>query len=267
MDLPDHLTCLLRNLYAGQEATLRTRHGIADWFEFGKGVHQGYILSPWLFNLYVEYIMWNAGLDKAQAGIKIVERNINNFRYADDTTLMAESEEELKSLLMKLKEESHKAVLKPNIQKMRIMASDPIFSWKIDRQTMETVTDFLFLGSKISIVGDCSHENKRCLFLGRKNYDKLDSISRSRNIALLTKFFFPPVVTYACENWTIKKAEHWRVDGFRPWCWRRLLRVHCSTRRSSQSILKEINFEYLLEVVMLKHNSNTLATWCKEQTH
>ena len=146
MGIPDHLTCLLRNLYAGQEATVRTGHG-TDWFQIGKGVCQGYILSPCLFNLYAEYIMRNAGLDEAQAGIKIARRNINNPRYADDTTLRAESEEELKNLLIKVKE-SEKVGLKLNIQKTKIMASGPITSWQIDGETMETVTDFIFLGSK-----------------------------------------------------------------------------------------------------------------------
>ena len=142
--IPDHLTCLLRNLYEGQEATARTGHGTTDWFQIGKGVHQGYILSPCLFNLNAEYIMQNAGLDEAQAGIKIARRNINNLRYANDTTLMAESEEELKSLLMKVKEESEKVGLKLNIQKTKIMSSSPITSWQIDGETMETVTDYFF---------------------------------------------------------------------------------------------------------------------------
>ena len=145
MRIPDHLTCLLRNIYAGHEATVRTRHGTTDWLQIGKGVHQGYILSPCLFNLYAEYIMLNAGLDEAQAGIKVTKRNINNLRYADDTTLMAEREEELKSLLMKVKEESEKASLKLNIQKTKIMASGPTTSWQIDGETMETVRD-CFLG-------------------------------------------------------------------------------------------------------------------------
>ena len=146
MGIPDHLTCLLKNLYAGQEATVRTRHGTTDWFQIGKGVHQGCILSPCLFNLYAEYIMQNARLDEAQTGIKIARRNINNLRYADDTTLMAESKEELKSLLMKVKEESEKAGLKLNIQKTKIMASGPITSWKIDGETMETVRDYILVG-------------------------------------------------------------------------------------------------------------------------
>ena len=156
MGIPDHITCLLRNLYVCQEATVRTRHGTTDWFQNGKGVHQGYILSPCLFKLYAEYIMQNAGLDEAQAGIKIAGRNINNLRYADDTTLM-ESEEELKSLLMKVKEESEKFGLNLNIQKTKIMASGPITSWQIDR---ETVADFIFGGSKITADGDCNHEIK-----------------------------------------------------------------------------------------------------------
>ena len=142
MGIPDHLTCLLRNLYAGQEAIVITRHGTTDWFQIGKGIHQGCILSPCLFNLYAEYIIRNAGLDEAQAGIKITGGNINNLRYADDTTLMAESKEELKSLLMKVKEESEIVGLKLNIQKTKIMISGPITSWQIDGETMETVTDF-----------------------------------------------------------------------------------------------------------------------------
>ena len=163
MGIPDHLAYLLRNLYAGQEATVRTGHGTTDRFQIGNGVRQGYVLSPCLFNLYAEYIMRNAGLEETQAG-----RNINNLRCADDTTLMAESEEELKSFLMKVKEESEKVDLKFNIQKTKIMASGPITSWEIDGETVETVSDFIFLCSKITADGDCSHEIKRRLLLGRK---------------------------------------------------------------------------------------------------
>ena len=148
MVIPDHLICLLRNLYAGQESTVRTGHGTTDWFQIWKGVHQGCILSPCLFNFYAEYIMRNAGLDEAKAGVKIARRNINSLRYTDDTTLIAESEEELKSLLMKVEEESEKAGLKLNIQKSKIMASGPITSWQIDGEIVETVADFIFLGSK-----------------------------------------------------------------------------------------------------------------------
>ena len=196
----------------GQEATVRTGHGTTDWFQIGKGVCQGCILSPCLFNLYAEYIMRNAGLDEAQAGIKIAGRNINNLRYADDTTLVAESKEELKSLLMKMKEESEKAGLKFNIQKTKIMESSPITSWQIGGETMETVTDFIFLVSKITADGDYSHEIKRRLLLGRKTMTNLDSILRSRDIILLTKVHLVkamvfPVVMYGCESWTIKKTE------------------------------------------------------------
>ena len=157
MGIPDHLTYILRNLYAGQEGTVSTGHGTTVWFQIGKGVRQGCILSPGLFNLYAEYIMRNAGLEEAQAGIKIARKNINNLRYADDTTLMAESKE-LKSLLMKVKEESEKVGLKLNIQKTKIMASGPITSWQIDGETVEMVADLIFLGSKITADGDCSHE-------------------------------------------------------------------------------------------------------------
>ena len=172
--------------------------------------------------------MRNTGLEEAQAGIKTAGRNINNLRYADDTTLMAESEEELKSLLMKMKEESEKIGLKLNIQKMKIMASGPITSWEIDGETVETLSDFIFGGSKIPADGDCSHEIKRCLLLGRKVMTNLDSILESSNITLSTKVHLVkamvfPVVVYRCESWTIKKAEHQRTDAFELWFWRRLL--------------------------------------------
>ena len=201
--------------------------------------------------------MRNAGLDEAQAGIKIAGRNINNLRYADDTTLMAESEEELKSPLMKLKEESEKVGLKLNIQKTKIMASGPITSWEIDEETVETVRDFILWGSKITVDGDWSHEIKRHLFLGRKAMTNLDSILKSRNTTLPTKVHLVkamalPVVMYGCESWTIKKAEHRRIDAFELWCWRRLLRVPWTARRSKKSILKEINPEYSLKGMMLK---------------
>ena len=195
MEIPDHLACLLRNLCAAQEAAVRTGYGTTDWFQIGKGVCQGCIMSPCLFNLYVEYNMWNGGLDEAYAGIKIVWRNINNLRYADDTTFMAESEEELKNLLMKVKDESGKAGLKLNIQKTKILASGPITSCQIDWETMETVTKFIFLGSKITAHCNCSHEIKRCLLLGRKAMTNLDCILKSRDItcrqrSILSKLLF-----------------------------------------------------------------------------
>ena len=190
--------------------------------------------------------MRNAGLEEAQAGIKITGRNINNLSYADDTTLMAESEEELKSLLMKVKEESEEVGLKLNIQKTKIMASGPITSWQIHRETVEAVSDFIFLGSKIKADGDCSNEIKRHLLLGRKVMTNLDSILKSRDITLPTKVHLVktmvfPVVMNGCESWTIKKAEHRRIDTFELWCWRGLLRVPWTARRSNQSILKEIS--------------------------
>ena len=202
----------MRNLYAGQEATVRTGHGAADCFQIGKGVHQGCILSPYLFDFCAEYIMRNTGLEEAQAGIKIARRYINNLRYADDNTLMAENEEELKILLMKVKEESEKVGLKLNIQKMKIMASGPITSWQIDGETVKTVSDFIFLGSQITADGDCSHEIKRLLLLGMKVMSNLDSILKSRDITLPTKVRLVkatvfPVVMYGCESWTMKKAE------------------------------------------------------------
>ena len=171
---------ILYYLYAGQEATVRTGHGTTDWFQIGKGVHQVCILSPCLFTLYAEYIMQNTWLDEGQAGIKTAERNINNLRYADDTTFMAESEEELKSLLMNVKEESKKVDLKIDIQKTKIMASGPITSWEIDGETVETVSHFILGGSKITADSDCSHEIKRRLLLGRKVMTNLDSILKSK---------------------------------------------------------------------------------------
>ena len=201
--------------------------------------------------------MRNAGLEEAQAGIKVAGRNINHLRYADDTTLMAESEEELKTLLMKVNEESEKVGLKLNIQKTKIMASAPITSWEIGGEIVETLSGFIFLGSKITADCDCSHEITRCLLLGRKAMTNLDSILKSRYITLPTKVHLVkamvfPVVMYGCENWTVKKAECRRIDAFEVWCWRRLLRVPWTARRSNQSILKEISPRCSLEGLMMK---------------
>ena len=200
--------------------------------------------------------MRNAVLEEAQAGIKIAERNINNLRYADDTTLIAESEEKLKSLLMKVKEEGEKVGLKLNIQKTKIMASGPITSWEIDGEMVETVSDY-FLGSKITADGDCSHEIKRRLLLGRKVMTSLDSVFKSRDITLPTKVHLVkamvfPVVMYECESWTVKKAEHRRIDAFELWCWRRVLRVPWTARRSNQSFLNVISPGISFEGMMLK---------------
>ena len=198
--------------------------------------------------------MQNARLDEAQAGIKIAGGNIKNLRYADDTTLMAESVEELKSLLMKVKEQSEKVGLKLNIQKTNFMASSPITSWQIDGETMETVADFILGVSKITADGDCSHKITRRLLFGRKAMTNLDSILKSRDITLPTKVHLDkamifPVVTYGFESWTIKKTDSQRIDAFELWCWRRLLRAPWT---ANQSILKDINPEYSLEGLMLK---------------
>ncbi|KAF7237663.1 Fibulin-1 [Varanus komodoensis] len=235
MGIPDHLICLLRNLYAGQEATVRTGHRITDWFKIEKGVRQSCILSLCLFNLYAEHIMRKAGLDESQVGIKIARRNTNNLRYADDTTLMAESEEELRSLLMQVKKESAKVGLKLKIKKTMIKASGPLTSWQTDGEEMEVVTDFIFLGSKITTDGDCSQEIKRRLLLGRKAMANLGSILKSRNITLPTKVCIVkamvfPVAMYGCESWTIRKTERQRIEAFELWCWRRLLRVPGTAR-------------------------------------
>ena len=201
--------------------------------------------------------MRNAGLEETQAGIKISGRNINNLRYADDTTLNGRKRRGTKNLLMKVKEESEKVGLKLNIQKTKIMASGPITSWQIDGETVETVSDFIFGGSKITADGDFSHEIKRCLLLGRKAMTNLDSILKSRDITLLTKVHLVkamvfPVVMYGCEIWTVKKAERRRIDAFEPWYWRRLLRVPWTVRRSNQSILKDISPGISLQGMMLK---------------
>ena len=219
MGIPDRLTCLLRNLYAGQEAAVRTGHGTTDWFQIGKGVRQGCILSPCLCNLYAGYIMRNAGLDEAQAGIKIAGRNINNLRYADDTTLMAESEEELKSFLMKVTEESERVGLKLNIQKIKIMASSPITSWQIDGETMK---DVIFGGSKITAEVMAAMKLKdTCSW--KKSYDQPRQPIKKQRHYFANKGPFSQgcdfsVVMYGYESWTIKKAECQRIDAFELCC-------------------------------------------------
>ena len=257
MGISDHLICLLRNLYAGQEATVRTGHGAADCFQIRKWVRKAAYCHP----AYLTYMQSTSCKMLGRMKHKLHSRLLGEISItsdiADDTTLMAESKEELKSLLRKVKEESEKVGLKLNIQKTKIMAFSPITSWWIDGETMETVRDFIFGGSKITADGDCSHEIKSCLLLGRKAVTNLNSIFKSRDITLLTKVCLVkamvfPVVMYGCESWTIKKAECRRIHAFEQWCWRRLLRVPWTAGRSSQSILKEISPEYSLEGLLLK---------------
>ena len=233
------LTCLLRNPYEGQEATVKTQYGTTDWFKVEKGIRQGCLLSPCWFNLYIEHMMRYARLDELQAGIKIGGRNINNLRHVDDTTLMEENKEELKSLLMRVKEDSERASLKLHIKKTKIMALCPNTSWQIEGENLEVMTDFLFLGSKITVDGDCCHKIRTRLLPGRKVMTDLDSVLKSRDIILPTKVHTVktmvfPVVTYGCESWTVKKAERQRIDAFELWCCIRLLRVPWTARRSNK---------------------------------
>ena len=207
MEIPDHCTCLLWNLYADQEATVRTGHGTMDWFQIGKGVRQGCILLPCLFNLYAEYIMWNARLDEAQDGIKISGKNINNLRYVDDITLMTDSKEELKSLLMKVKEE-WKSWLKTQHSKNEDYGLSPITSWQIDGETMKTGTDFIFWGSKITADGGCHHEIKRFLLLGKKAMTNLDSTFKSRDITLPTNVRIVKAMVFSSSHVWMWELDH-----------------------------------------------------------
>ncbi|XP_070598398.1 uncharacterized protein [Erythrolamprus reginae] len=220
---------LQQEIYVSQEATVRTGHRTTDQFKIGKGVRQGCKLSPSLFNFYAEHIMRKAGLDESQVGIKIARRNINNLRYADDTTLMAESEEGLKRFLMRVKKENTKVGWNLNIKKSKIMATSPLNSWQVDGGSDR----FYFLGSKITIHWDCSQQIKRRLLLGRKVKANLDSILKSRDITLPTKVCIIKamvfsVAKYGCESWTIRKAEHQRIEL---WCWRRLMQVPWTVRQ------------------------------------
>ena len=251
MGIPDHLTCLLRNLYAGQGATVRVGHETTNWFQIGKGIRQGCMLSLCLFNLYAEYIIQKVGLDEAQTGIKIARR----ISITSGMQMIPPLWQKVKSLLMKVKQESEKVCLKLNIQKTKVMASGSITSWQIDGETM---TDFILGVSKVTADGDCSHENKRRLLLERKAMTNLDSIFKSRGITLATKIRLVkalvfPVVMYGCESGSVKKAEGRRIDTFELWCWRRLeSRVPWTARRSNQSIPRQISPEYSLEGLMLK---------------
>ena len=251
MGTPDHLTCLLRDLHAGQEATVRTRHGTTDRLQIGKGAHQGCILSPCLFNLYAEYIMGNTELDEAQAGIKISRTNINNLRYAENITLMAESKEELKSISMKVKEEHEKASLKLSIQKTKTMASGPITSWQIKGEKVKIVTDFIFLGSKITMDSECSHETKRHLILGRKVMTNLDSMLKSRDITLPTKVY---TVKSGSESEVVSSCL--RSCGLQP---TRLLRPWDSPGKNTG-----VGCHFLLQGIFLTQGSNPGLLHCRQ---
>ena len=226
MGIPDHLTCLLINLYAGKEATVRIGHEIMDWFKIVQGVRQGCILSPCLFNLYAEYIIWNAGPDDSQAGIRIAGKNINNLRYADDTTFMAEIKEELKSLLMKVKKESEKAGLKLNIQKTKIMASGSITSWQIGGGKVETQISFSWTPESLWTVTATTKLKDTCS-LEEKLWQPRQCIRKQRyyfaNRGPYSQSYGFPVVMYGCESWAIKMPEHQKIDAFKLWCWRKLL--------------------------------------------
>ena len=240
--------CLLRNLHAGQEATVRTLYETTGCSRPGRKYDRAVCVTLW-FNLCTEHIMRSAGLDELQAGIKMGRRNINNLRYADDTTLMAESKEELKSLLIRVKEETESSGLRLNIKKTRIMASDPVTAWQIEGEKVGAVTDFLFLGSKITVDSDCTHEIRKQLLLGRKVMTNLGSCWKAETLPTkvhIVKAMIFPVVMYSCESWTIKKTERQRIDDFKLWCWRRLLKVPWTARRSKQSILREIGPEHSL---------------------
>ena len=257
MGVPSHLIILIRNLYTEQQASVRTEHGKTKWFNIGKGVRQGCILSPYLFNLYTEYIMRKTGIDETTAGIKIGGRNINNLRYADDTTLLAETADDLKHLLTKVKTESETAGLKLNMKKTFVMTNSEMKEFHIDNEQVEIVEEFIFLGSIVNNDGQCSNEIRRRLILGRKAMTSLDKLTKSKDISLATKIriiksMVFPITTYGCESWTMKQADRKKIDAFELWCWRRLLRIPWTDKRTNQSVLEEIKPELSLEASMLK---------------
>jgi hypothetical protein len=257
MGVPKHLIILMKNLYTNQQASVKTDYGNTNWFNIGKGVRQGCILSPYLFNLYAEHIMRKAGIDEAAGGIKIGGRNINNLRYADDTTILAETADDLQYLLRKVKEESAAAGLKLNMKKTFVMTNGPIQEFHIDNDQVEIVKEFIFLGSSINNDGSCSNEIKRRLLMGRKAMVSLDKLIKSKDVSLATKIkiiktMVFPVTMYGCESWTIKQADRRKIDAFELWCWRRLLRVPWTEKRTNKSVLQEIKPECSLEASMVK---------------
>ena len=254
MGTPEHLVALIRSLYMHQEATVRTAYGNTDWFEIGKGVRQGCILSPALFNLYAEMIMRQCNLDESTIGVKIGGRNINNLRYADDTTLLAENEKDLEYLVRRVKEESAQMGLHLNIKKTKVMttADNGATRIKIDNEEIEPVQDFIFLGSKIDRTGESGPEIKRRIALGRTAMQEMTKIWKSNDISIATKTrlvnaIIFPIATYACETWTLKKADRRKIDAFELWCWRRMLRVPWTTRTTNKAILERVKPKISLE--------------------
>jgi exonuclease III len=257
MGVPEHLILLIKSVYKEQEATVRTAFGNTDWFKIGKGVRQGCILSPYLFNMYSEYIMRKAGLEEEEAGIKIGGIKINNLRYADDTTLMAEGEEDLRRLLRKIKEESLRFGLKLNMSKTKIMTTGRCDGFDIDGENVEVVKSFIFLGSRIEDDGGCEADVRRRLMLGRSAMIALNKIMKDKDVSRWTKIriikaMVFPVTMYGCESWTLRKRERKKIDAFELWIWRRLLRVPWTAKRTNQSILNEVRPEFSIEALMLK---------------
>ncbi|CAF4950873.1 unnamed protein product, partial [Rotaria socialis] len=257
MGVPKHLIILMKNLYTNQQASVKTDYGNTDWFNIRKGVRQGCILSPYLFNLYAEHIMRKVGIDEAACGIKIGGGNINNLRYADDTTIMTETAEGLQYLLGKVKEESAAAGLKLNMKKTFVMTNGPIQEFHIDNDQVEIVNELIFLGSSINTDGNCSNEIKRRLLMGRKATVSLDKLIKSKDISLATKIRITktmvfPVTTYGCESWKIKQADRKKIDAFELWCWRKIPRVAWTEKRTNKSVLQEIKPECSLEASMVK---------------
>jgi hypothetical protein len=254
----------MRNLYHGQEAAVRTQVGTTDWFKIEKGVRQGCILSPYLFNLYAENIIRNAGLDESDLGLKIAGQNINNLRYADDTTLLAENESDLKELIAKVKEESLKAGLQLNPKKTKIMSIGAPGTWEIDGEPIETVSEFNYLGSHISDDGRCTQEIRRRLILGKQALAALGNILRNKDLTIATKVRIVramvfPVATYGSESWVINKHDRERIDSFEIYCWRRLLRIPWTARRTNKSVLEEIRADHSLESQILKQQLKYLG--------
>ena len=258
MGIPEHLIILMRNLYSGQEATVRTEAGQTGWFTVGKGVRQGCILSPYLFNLYSENIMREAELEAAELGVQIGGRTITNLRYADDTTIIAESEADLKTLLRKIRDASIKQGLRLNLRKTKVMSTGNLAAFELDGDDIQVVDRFTFLGSEVAAVGGCSGEIRRRIALGRVAMNGLRPIMKDRGVLVKTKMRLVnvlvfPVVLYGSESWTMTKADRRRVDAFEMWCWRRVLRISWTERVTNKEVLARTSPHMSLEAMALKH--------------